>query len=115
MVQSIYFLDLFLRETPRNEDCNAVPELESHNLYLFFQAVQIGNQTVGWVLRPLDPEAVFPKENESGEGFGLVRYARGLAQGAALEPHVAYVLHSYLIRHASVSMILGLDCARPRA
>ena len=30
----------------------------------FFQAVQIKNQTVGWVARPLDPEAVFPKENE---------------------------------------------------
>ena len=67
MVQRIYFLGFFLREASRNEDCNAVPELESHNLYLFFQAVQIKNQTVGWVLRPLDPEAVFPKENESGD------------------------------------------------
>ena len=93
MVQRIYFLGLFLRESSRDEDCNAVPELESDNLYLFFQAVQSKNQTVGWVLRPLDPEAVFPKENESGEGFGLVSYARGLAHGAALEPHVAYVLH----------------------
>ena len=82
----------FLREASRNEDCNAVPELESHNLYLFFEAVQIKNQTVGWVVRPLNPEAVFPKENESGEVFGLVSYARGLAHGAALEPHVAYVL-----------------------
>ena len=115
MVQSIYFLGLFLREASRNEDCNAVPELESHNLYIFFQAVQIKNQTVGWVLRPLDPEAVFPRENESGEVFGLVSYARGLAHGAALEHHVAYVLHLYLIPHASVLMILGLDCARPRA
>ena len=93
MVQRIYFLGLFLREASRNEDCNAVPELESHNLYLFFQAVQIKNQTVGWVVRPPDPEAVFPKENESGEVFGLVSYARGLAHGAALEPHVAYALH----------------------
>ena len=67
MVQGIYFLGLFLREASRNEDCNAVPELESHNLYLFFQAVQIKNQTVRWVVRPLNPEAVFPKENESGE------------------------------------------------
>ena len=75
------------------EDCNAVPELESHNLYLFLQAVQSKNQTVGWVVRPLDPEAVFPKENESGEVFGLVSYARGHAHGAALEPHVAYALH----------------------
>ena len=93
MVQRIYFLSLFLRKASRNEDCNAVPELESHNLYLFFRAVPIKNQTVGWVLRPLDPEAVFPKENESGEVFGLVSYARGLAHGAALEPDVAYVLH----------------------
>ena len=93
MVQRIYFLGFFLREASRNEDCNAVPELESHNLYLFFQAVQIKNQTVGRVLRPLDPEAVLPKENESAEVFGLVSYARGLAHGAALEPHVAYALH----------------------
>ena len=93
MVQRRYFLALFLREASRNEDCNAVPEPESHNLYLLFQAVQIKNQTVGWVLRPLDPEAVFPKENESGEVFGLVRYARALAHGAALEPHVGYVSH----------------------
>ena len=93
MVQRIYFLGLFLREASRNEDCNAVPELENHNLYLFFQAVQIRNQTVGRVVRPIDPEAVSPKENESGEVFGLVSYARGLAHGAALEPHVAYALH----------------------
>ena len=59
----------------------------------FFQTVQIKNQTVGWVVRPLDPEAVFPKENESGEVFGSVSYARGPAHGAALEPHVAYALH----------------------
>ena len=83
----------FLREASRNEDCNAVPELESPTLYLFVQAVQIKNQTVGWVVRPLDPEAVFPKENELGEVFGLVGYARGLAHAAALEPHVAYALH----------------------
>ena len=82
-----------MREASRNEDCNAVPELENHNLYLYFQAVQIKNQTVGWVVRPLDPEAVFLKENESGEFFGLVSFARGLAHGAALEPHVAYALH----------------------
>ena len=93
MVQRIYFLGLFLRGASRNEECNAVQELESHNPYLFFQAVQIKNQTVGWVIRPLDPEAVFPKENESGEVFGLVSYAPGLAHGAALEPHVAYALH----------------------
>ena len=93
MVQGICFLGFFLREASRNEDCNAVQELESHNLYLFFQAVQIKNQTVGWLLRPFDPEAVFPKENESGEVFGLVSYGRGLAHGTALEPHVAYVLH----------------------
>ena len=92
MVQRIYFVGLFLREASRNEDCNAVPDLGSHNLYLFFQAVQIKNQTVGWVVRPLDPEAVFPKENELGEVLGLVSYARGPAHGAALEPHVAYVL-----------------------
>ena len=66
MVQRIYFLGLFLREASRNEDCIAVPKLESHTLDLFFQAVQIKNQTVGSVVRPLDPEAVFPKENESG-------------------------------------------------
>ena len=82
-----------MREASRNEDCNAVRELENHNLYLFYQAVQIKNQTVGWVVRLLDPEAVFSKENESGEVFGLVSYARGLAHGAALEPHVAYALH----------------------
>ena len=93
MVQRIYFWAFFLREASRNEDCNAVPELKSHNLYLFFQAVQIKNQTVGWVVRPLDPEAVFPKENESAEVCGLLSYARGLAHGAALEPHVAYALH----------------------
>ena len=93
MVQRTYFLGLILREASRNEDCNAVPELENHNLYLFFQAVQIKNQTVWWVVRPLDPEAVLPKENESGEAFGLVSYARGLAHGAALKPHVAYALH----------------------
>ena len=69
MVQRIHFLGLFLREASLNEDCNAVPELESHNVYLFFQAVQIKNQTVGWVVRPLDPEGVFPKEIESGEVF----------------------------------------------
>ena len=83
----------FFAQASRNEVCNAVPELESHNLTLFFHAVQIKNQTVGWVVRPLDPEAVFPKENESGEVFGLVHYARGLAHGAPLEPHVAYALH----------------------
>ena len=93
MVQRIYFLRLFLREASRNEECNAVPELDSHNLYLFFQAVQVQNHTVGWVVRPLNPEALFPKENESGEVFGLVSYARGLAHGTALEPHVAYALH----------------------
>ena len=69
MVQRIYFLGLCLRKASRNEDCHAVPELEIHKLYLFFQAVQIKNQTVGWVLRPLDPEAIVPKENESGEVF----------------------------------------------
>ena len=37
----IYFLGLFLREASHNEDCNTVRELESHNLYLFLQAVQI--------------------------------------------------------------------------
>ena len=93
MVQRIYFLGLFLREASCNEDCNAVLELENHNLYLCFQAVQIKSQTVGWIVRPLDPESVFPKENESGEVFGLVSYARGLAHEAALEPHVAYALH----------------------
>ena len=93
MVQRIYFLGFFLGEASRNEDCKAVPELESHNLYLFFQAVQIKNQTVGWVLRPLDPEAVFPKENESGEVFGLVRYARGLAHGQPLN----HMLHMFCI------------------
>ena len=59
----------------------------------FFRHCKSKIKNVGWVLRPLDPEAVFPKENESGEVFGLVSYARGLAHGAALEPHVAYVLH----------------------
>ena len=54
---------------------------------------QIKNQTVGWVVRPLDPEAVSPKENELAEVFGLVSYARGLAHTARLEPHVAYALH----------------------
>ena len=91
--KNIFSGPFFLREALRNEDCNAVPEFESHNLYLFFQAVQIKNQTVGWVLRPLDPEAVFKKGNEWVEAFGLVSYARGLAHGAALEPHVAYILH----------------------
>ena len=72
--------------------------MQSQNLKVttytsFFQAVQIKNQTVGRVVRPLDPEAIFPKENESGEVFALVSYARGLAHGAALEPHVAYALH----------------------
>ena len=48
--------------------------MQSQNLKVttytsFFQAVQIKNQTVGWVVRPLGPEAVFPKENESGEVF----------------------------------------------
>ena len=93
MVQRIYFLGLFLREASRNEECNAVPKLESHNLYLFFQVVQIKNQTMGCVARPLDPEAVFPKENELVEALGLLSYARGLAHGAALEPHVACALH----------------------
>ena len=92
MVQRIYFLGLFLREASPNEDCNAVSELGSHNLYLLSEAVQIKNQPVGLVVRPLDPEAVLPKENESGEVFGLLSYARGLAHGAAHEPHVAYVL-----------------------
>ena len=112
MVQRIYFLALFLREASRKDGGNAVPELESHNLYLFFQAVQIKNQTVGWVTRPLDPEAVFPKENELVEVFGLLSYARGLAHGAALEPHVASAWHRYSILHASVLMILGLDCCK---
>ena len=40
----------------------------------FFRQCKSKNQTVGWVLRPLDPEAVFPKANESGEVFGLVSY-----------------------------------------
>ena len=93
MVQGIVFVRLFLCEASRNKDCNPVLELESHSLYLFFQAVQIENQTVGLVARPLNPEAVFPQENESVEVCGLVSYARGLAHGAALEPHVAYALH----------------------
>ena len=93
MVQRLYFLGLFLHGALRDEDCNAVPELESHNLYLFFQAVQIKNQTVGWVARPLDLEAIFPKENESVEVFDLLTYAQGLAHGAALGPHFAYTLH----------------------
>ena len=88
MVQRIYFLGLFLREASRNEDLNAVPELECDNLYLIFQAVQVKNQTVGRGARPLEPEAVFPKENESVEFFGLLSYVRGLVYGAALEPHV---------------------------
>ena len=72
--------------------------MQSQNLKVtthtsFFQTVQIKNQTVGWVVRPLDPEAVFPKEDESAEVFGLVSYVRGLAHGAALGPHVAYALH----------------------
>ena len=72
--------------------------MQSQNLKVttytsLFQAVQIKNQTVGWVVRPLDPEAVFPKENECRQVFGLVSYARGLAHGAAHEPHVAYALH----------------------
>ena len=50
MVERIYFLGFFLREASRNEDCNAVPELENHNLYLSFQPLQIKNQTVGWVV-----------------------------------------------------------------
>ena len=92
-------------------DCNAVSELESHNLELFFRAVQIKNQTVGWVARPLDLEAVFPKENELVEVCGFLSYAGGLAHAAALEPHVAYALHRYSILHASVLMFCGLDCA----
>ena len=72
--------------------------MQSQNLKVttytsFSQAVQIKNQTVGWVVRPLDPEAVLPNKKRSGEVFGLVSYARGLAHGAALEPHVAYALH----------------------
>ena len=72
--------------------------MQSQNLKVttytsFFRQCKSKIQTMGWVLRPLDPEAVFPKENESGEVFGLVSYVRGLAHGAALEPHVAYVLH----------------------
>ena len=46
MYKEYIFRAFFLREASRNEDCNAVPELENHNLYLFFQAVQIKNQTV---------------------------------------------------------------------
>ena len=37
MGQRIYFLSLSLREASRNEDCNAVTELETHNLYLPFR------------------------------------------------------------------------------
>ena len=58
-----------------------------------FRQCKLKVQTVGCVARPLDPEAVFPKENELVEAFGLFSYARGLAHGAALEPHVAYALH----------------------
>ena len=72
--------------------------MQSQNLKVttytsFFRQCKSKNQTVGWVLRPLDPEAVFPKEKESGEVCGFVSYARGLAHGAALERHVAYVSH----------------------
>ena len=72
--------------------------MQSQNLKVttytpFFKALQIKNETVGWVVKPLDHQAVFPKENESGEVFGSVSYARRLAHGAALEPHVAYALH----------------------
>ena len=55
MVQSIYFLGLFLLEASRNEDCNAVPELERHNLYLSFQALQIKSQTMEWVAKTTRP------------------------------------------------------------
>ena len=72
--------------------------VQSQNLEIttyasFFRQCKFENQTVGWVVRPLDPEAVSPKENETGMFFGLVSYWRGLAHGAALEPHVAYALH----------------------
>ena len=41
--------------------------MQSQNLKVttytsFFQAVQIKNQTVGWVVRPLDPEACFRRK-----------------------------------------------------
>ena len=62
MVQRIYFLGLFLREASRNEDCNAVPELESHNLYLFSQALQIKTKTVGCILRPLALKPSFQRK-----------------------------------------------------
>ena len=72
--------------------------MQSQNLKVttytsFFRQCKSKIKTVGWVVRPLDPEAVFPKEKESGDVCGLVSYARGLAHGAALEPHVAYPVH----------------------
>ena len=76
-----------------HEDCNAAPGLECQKLKLFLWAVQIKNQTLGWVARPIDPEAVFPKEYELVEVCGLFTHAPGLAHGAAVEPHVAYALH----------------------
>ena len=43
------FLGFFLREASRNEECNAVAKLESHNVYLFFlgSANQKSNRGVG--------------------------------------------------------------------
>ena len=115
MVQKIYFLGFFLREASRMRTA-----MQSHNLKVttynsFFRALQIKKQAVGWVARPLDPDAVFPKKNELVEFCGLLSSARGLAHGAALEPHVAYALHCYSILHASDLMFFGLHCARPRA
>ena len=56
------FSGLFFARGLALGDCNAVAEIGSHNLYLFFRAVQIKNQTLEWVAGPLDPEAVFPRK-----------------------------------------------------
>ena len=87
-----YFLRFFLREASRKRTAMQSQNLKVTTYNSFFRVVQIKNPTVGWVARPLDPEAVFPKENELVEVCGLLSYAPGLAHGAALEQHVAYAL-----------------------
>ena len=77
--------------------------------------MHINNQNLRLVARSLDPEAVSPKDNELIEFCGRLAYARGLAHGAALEPHVAHALHWCAILHASVLMFFCLACARPGA
>ena len=62
MVQRIFFLGLFLREASRNEERMQSQNLKVTTYTSFFAQCKSKVQTVGWLARPLDPQAVFSRK-----------------------------------------------------